>query len=243
MRPRWPAWPAPNSLRRAEPRIPDVHHPAGERDLATARMLLAKLARKRCMSSNIRSLRRLTLWPMAGSVSPSRRSGKPLALAASTGGKPLAELTRHLGCILLTFNQKGAGMGLRTKAVSLTLSVLVGGCAIQRAQVAQDAQGKMIGLSKEQVLACMGPPVQKAAEGATEVWSYASGDGTTVSSGFGQYHGYGLASATSTSRSRFCTVNVTMTAGRVSQINYLGPTGGLLTRGEQCAFAVERCAQ
>ena len=40
-----------------------------------------------------------------------------------------------------------------------------------------------------------------------------------------------------------CTVNVTMSGGLVSQINYLGPTGGLLTKGEQCAFAVERCAQ
>ena len=32
----------------------------------------------------------------------------------------------------------------------------------------------MVGLSKEQVLACMGPPATKAAEGATKVWGYAS---------------------------------------------------------------------
>jgi hypothetical protein len=43
----------------------------------------------------------------------------------------------------------------------------------------------MIGLSKEQVLACMGPPVSKAKEGSTEVWSYPSGDGTTNASSFG----------------------------------------------------------
>jgi hypothetical protein len=121
--------------------------------------------------------------------------------------------------------------------------LVVSGCAVQRAQVAQDAQGKMIGLNKEQVLTCMGPPVNKAVEGGTEVWSYSSGDGTTVSSGSGQYHGYGLVSASSTTKSRFCTVNVTMSGGLVSQVNYLGPTGGLLTKGEQCAFAVERCAQ
>jgi hypothetical protein len=35
------------------------------------------------------------------------------------------------------------------------------------------------------------------------------------------------------------TVNVTMTQGRVSRINYVGPTGGLLSAGEQCAFAVQ----
>ena len=40
---------------------------------------------------------------------------------------------------------------------------VVAGCAVQRAQVAQDAQGKMIGLNKEQVLACMGPPANRMA--------------------------------------------------------------------------------
>jgi hypothetical protein len=31
------------------------------------------------------------------------------------------------------------------------------------------------------------------------------------------------------------------TNGRVSAVNYLGPTGGLLSLNEQCAFAVEQC--
>lgn len=134
-------------------------------------------------------------------------------------------------------------MGKGRAALASILCLTLCCCAIQRAQVAHEAQDKMVGLTKEQVLACMGPPANKAAEGATEVWSYSSGNGTTISSGVGQYHGYGLASATTMTTSRFCTVNVTMTGGRVAQVNYLGPTGGLLTRGEQCAFAVERCAQ
>jgi hypothetical protein len=56
----------------------------------------------------------------------------------------------------------------------------VAACSVQRAMVAQDAQGKLVGLSKEQVLAHMGPPASRMAEGATEVWSYASGDGRTT---------------------------------------------------------------
>jgi outer membrane protein assembly factor BamE (lipoprotein component of BamABCDE complex) len=44
------------------------------------------------------------------------------------------------------------------------------GCAIQRAEIAQDARAQMVGMSKEQVLACMGAPANKAAEGASEVW-------------------------------------------------------------------------
>lgn len=136
------------------------------------------------------------------------------------------------------------------------------GCAVQRAVVAQSAQEKMVGMSREQVLACMGPPANKAAEGATEVWSYGSGDGRTIAvgsvyaqtdssfsadqcsnriSGTGTATTAGAGSVT-TSR-RYCTINVAMTDGRVSRVNYSGPTGGLLTAGEQCAFAIQNCVQ
>jgi hypothetical protein len=81
-------------------------------------------------------------------------------------------------------------------------------------------------------LSCMGPPLQKAAEGQTEVWSYMSGDDRrTVAYGNGFAVG----------RSRSCNIGVVMVSGRVSQVNYAGPTGGLLTGGEQCAFAVQNC--
>src|SRR5262249_15881717 len=124
------------------------------------------------------------------------------------------------------------------------------------AEVAHNAQATMVGMTKEQVLQCMGPPVQKSAEGQTEVWSYPSGNGRTQVSTFGNSttsgsvfasgnyaggnantYGSGLAEATS----RSCVVNVVMVAGRVSAVNYSGPTGGLLSQGEQCAFAVQNC--
>ncbi len=122
---------------------------------------------------------------------------------------------------------------LRILAVSV-IATSIAACAIQRAQVASDAQSQMVGMTKEQILACMGPPTNKAAEGATEVWSYPSGNGQTTVS-----YGSGFANAAQ----RFCTVNVTMTGGRVSRMNYVGPTGGLLTPGEQCAFALQNCVQ
>jgi hypothetical protein len=49
----------------------------------------------------------------------------------------------------------------------VALAVTLASCAIQRAEIAQDARAQMVGMSKEQVLACMGAPVSKAAEGAT----------------------------------------------------------------------------
>lgn len=145
-----------------------------------------------------------------------------------------------------------------TALTTIMCCLVVAGCAVQRAQVAQDAQGKMVGLTKEQVLACMGPPNAKAAEGATEVWSYASGDGRTTVIGTGTSNtnasvsgnrNYATSTASTvgtsvvTARQRYCTVNVTMADGRVARVNYVGPTGGLLTAGEQCAYAVQACAQ
>ena len=153
-------------------------------------------------------------------------------------------------------------MAVWKNACVVGAAFIVSGCAVQRAVVARSAQEKMVGLSREQVLACMGPPASKAAEGATEVWSYNSGNDhvTAVGTGYAQtdgsfsgqrlgntYSGTGSATTTSlstaTASRRFCTVNVVMSEGRVSRLNYAGPTGGILTGGEQCAFVVENCAQ
>jgi outer membrane protein assembly factor BamE (lipoprotein component of BamABCDE complex) len=63
---------------------------------------------------------------------------------------------------------------------AVVLAACLASCAIQRAEIASEAQSKMIGLSKEQVLACMGAPVSKDTEGKIEVWSYGS-NGIAVS--------------------------------------------------------------
>lgn len=149
-----------------------------------------------------------------------------------------------------------------SRSISVCCAFALAGCAVQRAVVAHSAQDKMVGMSREQVLACMGPPGNKATEGATEVWSYGSGDGRTISIGSvhaqtdssfsadryrSQISGTGTSTTTGvgsmTTSRRYCTINVAMTDGRVSRVNYSGPTGGLLTAGEQCAFAIQNCVQ
>lgn len=130
------------------------------------------------------------------------------------------------------------------KPLSFTTAAFVAlglsSCVVQRAEIARTAQEQMIGLSKEKVLACMGPPINRAAEGATEVWAYSSGNGRTQGTVFAS-GGSGFAVASGVTSSRFCNINVVMTGGVVSRVNYSGPTGGLLTQGEQCAFAVANC--
>jgi hypothetical protein len=156
----------------------------------------------------------------------------------------------------------GACMILQRWIILCVVLNVASGCSVQRAVVARGAQEKMVGLSKEQVLTCMGPPATKAAEGATEVWSYNSGNDhvTAVGTGYSQTNStasgtrYGntvsatgnattTSLATATASRRFCTVNVVINEGQVSRVNYSGPTGGLLTGGEQCAFAVENCVR
>ena len=126
--------------------------------------------------------------------------------------------------------------------VSVVLLAALGltGCSIIRAQTAADAQTEMVGMSRQQILRCMGPANRSAAAGASEIWSYDTGNGRINS----------LASVTRTGTSatgqtvrsgRHCTVIVEMRNGRVEQLKYLGATGGLLTRDEQCASAVKNC--
>lgn len=150
----------------------------------------------------------------------------------------------------------GQIMIIRFGLVACLLTIT--GCAAERAIVASDAKSKMVGLSKEQVLACMGIPASKAMEGGTEVWGYNSGGatqsvGVTTASGSATAMGTGrmvTASGSSTgigfgsTQELYCVVSVVMVGGKVSQVNYSGPTGaGLLTGGEQCAYAVRNCAR
>jgi hypothetical protein len=127
-------------------------------------------------------------------------------------------------------------------AASTLAFVFVGGCAVQRAETARTAKVEMVGLPKEKVLACMGVPANKMAVGATEVWAYNSGNGQTEGSVFAS-GGNGFASGFGESSQRFCNVSIVMTKDVVSEVNYSGPTGGLLTAGEQCAFAVQNCTK
>jgi hypothetical protein len=132
---------------------------------------------------------------------------------------------------------------LKLALLSAALAALfLSGCeAAGRAQVASDARLQMPGMSREQVLACMGPPKKKMKEGATEVWSYIPTDDHSESdlaalkpsSAFGYY---------SCSHSKyFCTVNVGMKEGVMQAVNYIVPSDNWYASHEQRGCAVEKC--
>lgn len=120
--------------------------------------------------------------------------------------------------------------------------IALAACSLQRSQDAAEAKHKMRGMSKEQVLICMGPPKQKAHVGETEVWSYASTDGYGYSYGDKRRYGKDLLNYGEHKR-EFCTVNVVMKNEVVAAVHYNGPTGGLFDSDEQCAYAIEHCVK
>lgn len=131
--------------------------------------------------------------------------------------------------------------------------LLTSGCAIQRAQIASAAKQQMIGMNSEQILACMGIPAAKAKEGNTEVWNYYSGGEVnsfassnaqaTAYGSQGYAQAYGSSHSNGISFIKSCNINLVFQNERVAAVNYTGRTGGLITEGEQCAFAVKNCVK
>lgn len=117
-----------------------------------------------------------------------------------------------------------------TIAGTLALSV-VAGCAT-KPEVDQIAQSKMIGESTKEILACMGAPATRRSIGATEILSFASGRVWIEGEGFGTF-GY--------PRHPACNIEIVLTKGKVSQVEYTGPSGDALDLGERCDFDVARC--
>ena len=116
--------------------------------------------------------------------------------------------------------------------------VALAGCGpIMSSQVADQING-MVGLSKEHVLSCMGPPTSTSSAGATEVWTYNSlgpVNSSTVLSGNQSF----VVGSTSTSQ-EFCAINLTMQSDRVVMANYRSQ-GKLLAPSLPCYSVLHAC--
>ena len=130
-------------------------------------------------------------------------------------------------------------MSKSVAALSLIVALALGGC--QPLEVDQVAQQSMIGLSKRDILACLGQPAQRVPSGqATEIWTYTGG----------QMRGYGPQWAIGLNTNLVplappgpCDVVLVMTNARVSEVGYTAVEGGGLPLGQECVFPVERCVK
>ncbi len=127
---------------------------------------------------------------------------------------------------------------------------------MQRARDAEDAQKNMIGMSREEIFTCMGIPSRKAIQDKTEIWAYKSGNNYTdknrVSTRAGLRSSHreddwtdsiseSLGFGNTVTEKRYCQIQVVFKEDRVSAVHYSGPTGGLWSDDEQCAFATRNC--
>ncbi len=124
--------------------------------------------------------------------------------------------------------------------ILLAVLVLATGCTIHRANMAKRPKKEMIGMSKVNLLACAGAPMRSAVVHGVEYLTYGGGGDIHGNvnirpSGYGRYRG------SYSSNRRYCEVTFVFQNDAVVKINYSGRTGGLLTKGEQCAFVVENC--
>lgn len=140
---------------------------------------------------------------------------------------------------------------------------VLSGCAIQQSVDAGLAKENILGMTHEEVWACMGPPHASAAFASAEVWSYQSGGssqsvstggayGQSSTNGSGTYGGgawqgqsdtdaYALNLGNTNSFGYSCQVNITFTGDRVAKVSYMGRTGKLLTPDSECYFATKEC--
>lgn len=127
----------------------------------------------------------------------------------------------------------------------LALTVALSACmdSMQRDDDAAMAKTRMLGMSREEVLSCMGPPKKKSSEGTTDVWSYLSTNGHGDHNG-ATYKPTGYAFSSGSHERNFCTVNVVMKDGIVKAIHYLGPTAtNFYNKEDQCGYAVAACVR
>ena len=119
------------------------------------------------------------------------------------------------------------------------MALALSGC--QPLEVDQVAQQSMIGLSKRDILACMGQPAQRVPSGqATEIWTYVGGQ----MRGYGPQWAIGLnTNVVPFTPGGSCDVVLVMTNGHVSQVGYTAVDGGKFPLGRECIFSVESCVK
>jgi predicted aspartyl protease len=121
---------------------------------------------------------------------------------------------------------------------SMTLALILTSCGpIRSAQVADQING-MIGLSKEHVLSCMGPPSETAQVASTEVWSYSTRGPVTSTALISANQNFAVGSLTT--HQEYCLVNLTMKNDLVVAANYRSQ-GKLLSPSLPCYSVLHAC--
>jgi hypothetical protein len=133
------------------------------------------------------------------------------------------------------------------KHAAIVVVVVVSACALQRAETARRAQTELVGMQKRDLFACAGLPVRDEKVDDLEFLVYEGGGdvvGASTSHASATAWGNTVSGNQTTvakATRRYCQATFTLKDGVVQRVTYQGRTGGLLSKGEQCAFVVEAC--
>jgi hypothetical protein len=124
--------------------------------------------------------------------------------------------------------------------ITVVIMFTVTGCSFQRASLANRAQKELVGMKKIDLLSCAGVPHRQQQSDDLEFLTY-TGGGDSVNVGVASATSPSTAIVTGKSKRRYCEATFILKDGIVQKVNYQGRTGGLLSKGEQCAFIIENC--
>jgi len=113
---------------------------------------------------------------------------------------------------------------MKHTSIIFIIIALLSGCAsttVGRAYLADRAKEELVGKSKHYILRCAGAPIQKETFEDMEFLTYYSTDYVK----------------------RDCTVTFALRDGKVEKVSYSGDTGGLLVKGQHCAYIIEDCLE
>jgi predicted aspartyl protease len=128
------------------------------------------------------------------------------------------------------------GTTLSTSLVSAMLTLVSCG-PIRSGQVADQING-MVGLSREHVLSCMGPPSSTSQVATTEVWSYSTQGPVTTTAVMSGNPNFAVGSVTTDQE--YCVVNLTIKDDVVVAANYRS-RGKLLSPSLPCYSVLHAC--
>jgi hypothetical protein len=127
---------------------------------------------------------------------------------------------------------------LRAAIALAGLGALLGACSIDRSKTAEQAETKLIGMSRAEIYRCAGLPHREATLGGTQYLTYdnrlTSSNALTL-----PFVGGGLTQG----NDNYCRTTITLDNDKVSSVNYAGATGAFYAGLAQCAYTVEACVK
>jgi hypothetical protein len=117
----------------------------------------------------------------------------------------------------------------------LALSGLLSGCAVKDANIADNAEHRLLGLSERDLEACLGAPDQHSSFGATDVLTYYASSASSTSVSLPVVGGLGLTNG------GYCHATFRVDSGRVTNVLYSGEKNATLAPNAYCAPIVRTC--